>query len=94
MVECASIGVLDDEIHNRLPIPWRERIVSFAFLDDDRDLSAQFLEAFFDNECLVLQPRIKMPQTCRSGTPALASGARFSSRGFFDIWLRSTGFSA
>src|SRR5208283_580458 len=30
---------------------------SFAFLDDDRDLPAEFLEVLHDNERLILQPR-------------------------------------
>ena len=49
---------LDDEIHNWLWIRWGERVMTFAFLDHDRDLPTEFLVSLLGNPRLGFEPRI------------------------------------
>jgi hypothetical protein len=68
--------------------------MSLAFLDDDRDRSAEFLVSLLDGSRLIGERRVERAANVQERYTAFASGARFSSSGAFDMKLRSTGFSA
>src|SRR5260370_15606979 len=52
-------GIFNDEIHDWLRVPRRERIMSLAFLDDDRDLSTQFFVSLFNHPRVVVETRVE-----------------------------------
>src|SRR6516162_758751 len=50
---------LSDEIHNWLWFLWGERIMALAFLNDNRDPSAELLVSLLGDSRLALEPRIE-----------------------------------
>ena len=64
-----------NEIDDRLEVLGREGIVSRAFLDDDRDLSAQFLVSLLGRLRVWLSIQgSPLPQTCRAARRPLPAG--------------------
>src|SRR6266404_4040484 len=86
--------VAQDEIHHRLRILARQWEVTLTLGHQHRDLPAEFLVPLLHHPCLVLSHGSRFPQSCRIGTPALASGAKLSIGGVFDMRLRISGFRA
>ena len=86
--------VFSDEVHDWLRVPGRQRIMSFAFFNDDDDLPAEFPISAFPAPGSDSQARgrgcRKRGAAARRSWPA---GPGYRATGVFNIWLRRTGFS-